>query len=471
MSNAVIISDANAPAFTLDDSGNPVFNTYLSEQIVAQKAKQGQNALEMPEDCAYGSAASIARAVKGSSLGWSYLTVLAYAAGIGVHCTDPELATNLFVASIAPPEAGKSRTQTRAKHLLPRVKEHMLETDPASHQGIAQDILSLAPEPPDDDKRRGKAPKRVEGPAPSVVYVLDELNNTLDACNTPGSGRRLAGTLCTLFYRDSGGSSDKKGRHVIKAKISICGNIPARDAAEFRKSFGSATVGGLYSRFLFAPLPRKFEWDEDWHETAIPARFYDDALESDYDDVVAERTLPTAGPVLSLNHPVRITSAARDQMVAWRKSPSPLRSIDDDESSPRGRLAELALRVAVISAAVNGDAEVTQECMGSALRLMEWQERVRKVYSPAEDDDKASQCWAEIVERLKEAQADRPANYYFRWRELDRKYNWGRKYASVLRNVRTTMLDMGVLKNEQTGTDPKTGALTFDKTVVRWEDN
>jgi hypothetical protein len=463
MSDVLTISDANQPAFRIGADGVPIFNTFLTEQLVTAKAAQGQHILEMPESCAYGQAGTIARAICGSSIGWSYLTVLSYAAGIGVRCSDPELATNLFVASIAPPESGKSRTQGRGKHLLPRVKEHMLLTDPASHQGIAQDILSLSPEPADTPKGKKPVPATTE-PAPSVVYILDELNNTLDACNTPGSGRRLAGTLCTLFYQENAGSSDKKGRHVIHAKISICGNIPAKDAAGFRKSFGSATVSGLYSRFLFAPLPPKFDWNEQWHETAVPVRFFDDPMEDTYDDASIVPSM-----MLSFIHPVRIPASIKDQMVAWRKTPSPVQSIDDEDSTPRGRLAELALRVAVISAAVNGDGEVTPECMAAALSLMEWQERVRKVYSPAEDDDKASQCWAEIEEKLTAMQEDRSDKYYFRWRDLERKFHWGRKYASVLRNVKATMVDSDVLKYEQCGLNPKTGEPTFDKNKVRLE--
>src|SRR5208282_5937161 len=70
--------------------------------------------------------------------------------------------------------------------------------------------------------------------------------------------------------------------------------------------------------------------------------------------------------------PVRIANWVWEAKDAWAE-----RNPDS-----RRRLAEHSLRIALVAAAVNGDREITKGGFETALRLMEWQERIREIYRP-----------------------------------------------------------------------------------------
>lgn len=461
MSTATTICDIAAPAISFDAEGNPVFNVAHQEQARAERLAAEPYKLAMPETAMYGIAADIARAVEGP-LGPCYLTVLTFLASLGAKTTEPELTTRLYAGLIAPPGVGKSRIQNRVRRLLPQIEDRLLRVAPASHHGLVQDFA-----PGKDDPPIG-SPQHVP---PHAVYALDELVDVLDACNIPGSGKRFAATLCTLFYESLAGSSDKKGKHHISAQINMVGSIMAADAVSFRKVFGSNTLGGLYDRFLLAPMPRGFIWAEEdeegnsWNPQPYTWDTHEVIPESVFDDAPRPSTTQAWRP---MRHAVSISTEARRMAIAWRATPPPGAIIGDPETDgKRSRLMELAKRVAVISAAANGDREVSAECMTAALSLMEWQERVRKVYSPSEGTDKADEFAAEVEQRFKEAQADRPPGYFFRWRDIGRKHNWSNRYVGVAHGVKQYLISTEQLIRKQIGED-KEGNPKYDNNLLRW---
>jgi hypothetical protein len=101
----------------------------------------------------------------------------------------------------------------------------------------------------------------------------------------------------------------------------------------------------------------------------------------------------------------------------------------------RDRLGELAKRVALISAALNGDEVITanRACFTAALAYAEYQESIRDVYQPAGGADQYQECVEAILEGFKRARG--AAN----WRELSRRYNWHRRFPKVLTAVKNML--------------------------------
>jgi hypothetical protein len=132
----------------------------------------------------------------------------------------------------------------------------------------------------------------------------------------------------------------------------------------------------------------------------------------------------------------RLTQTIIDMKNAWQ-----------DAGQDRDRLAELALRVALITSAVNGDAEITTEAMASALKFMEWQEKIRRVYRPAKGSNEHEECVIEIEDTFRAAPG-RALN----WREISQRKNWHRRFPRAIRGMKKMLMDEGKL-----GYDKKSG--------------
>ena len=71
------------------------------------------------------------------------------------------------------------------------------------------------------------------------------------------------------------------------------------------------------------------------------------------------------------------------------------------ENIARRRLGEHALRVALVTAALNGDKEITRDCFFAALRFVEWQERLRAEFRPGLAETKDAECLEAVYAALK----------------------------------------------------------------------
>ena len=56
--------------------------------------------------------------------------------------------------------------------------------------------------------------------------------------------------------------------------------------------------------------------------------------------------------------------------------------------------------MALITASLNHEDEVSEECMRRALVFMEWQQRIRDKYRPSEMDTPSGKCQQAIVRAL-----------------------------------------------------------------------
>ena len=152
-------------------------------------------------------------------------------------------------------------------------------------------------------------------------------------------------------------------------------------------------MGGLYSRCLICPGPAGWKWSSLWRPKVVLRR----------------------PKTRSVTVPDAIVHMAED----WR---------DAEPAKKRGRLAEIALRVALITSSANHDDEVTAECMQAAIFFMEWQERIKSVYtaSTAQNDDAKITCAARCNGRSGSRGEEGDTARWVKWSGIARAKNWQR---------------------------------------------
>ena len=362
--------------------------------------------LSMPESCLYGVAGGQARLLQ-APMGWAYPTILTLYAGIGVNATfsgSEPLPPRLFTALMGDKGDGKSRTITRARTLISSDHDYLKIANINSDRAL--DRLF-----PGGDFRHNSH-------VPSWTVVQDELRILIEKMCIQGS--TLASSLCTLFYEERTSNADKSGSHAVAVKLSMLGALKVKDPDEFRELWRASTVHGLYDRYILCPGPRDWQWDPLWK---LPP-------ENEYGpgEPVTPRPLLTT---------VMVEPRALSCLDEWAR-----------EGSSRGRLAEIGKRVAIISAAVNNDGEITPACAQAALQFAIWQELVRAAYCPTEAQSPEAVVTGMIMDAFKVLH-DRCPGQWVRFRSLMLEKNWCRKYgSSLVTRVRNSLVDNGYLEEE-----------------------
>jgi hypothetical protein len=304
---------------------------------------------------------------------------------------------------------------------IPNKEEIVLEDAPGSHSGL---INQLSKEEP---VRR--------------LLFLDELINVFNACAIQMSN--LPSMLCTLWNKDKTGGSVKKGRDVVYGKLSILGGLAINDHSDFSRVFGAHSVKGIYDRFIFGYSTSSVKY----RPSRIAAEHFD--LE-----------------------PVHFPQWVWDAKDEW---------IGDDLS--RGRLSEHALRVALITAACNGDAEITVQCLEAAFRFCEWQQRLRQVFKPGlaatKDAEAFEAAWTALREQFKSQKKSSQVhpkaelltlgmNQEERWKlihftDVMNSKSYYRTYSSMIGRVRKTLVEEGFVREVREDEDDGKGGVKKSK--------
>ncbi len=374
-------------------------------QANAMPNSQPVTPLDMPEDCLYGWLGNKARELH-APLGAAYMVVTSiFAAQRTTICGN--IQPNLFILLIAPPHGGKTVTMMRGLKSF-----SLLPPDMVKKRNLASDRGIYTLFNPDQGKKKGKKGREEEPPPQEVKsYLLfsREFKDTLNKLSMNGSS--LAPVLCDLFDDYEGGTSDKFGDHSVMCCLNILGAIPVNSPADFGKQFGKNTGGGFYDRFIYAPLPKGWNWNHEW--VANPeARFPKD--------------------------PVRVPSFCYQMANDWKNQ-----GIYWDVE--RDRLAEIALRLATIWTSANHEKEVTKECMECALRLVTWQEKVRHYYAAGVAENLAAECTSAIMTAFGTHRDADGKTVHAKWRDVSRKHNWHRTYGDLLTKQRDALLKDKVL--------------------------
>ena len=244
----------------------------------------------------------------------------------------------------------------------------------------------------------------------------------------------LADELSKLFYGDSAGGADKKTSDKIFVRLNILGSIPVDDGAQFTEIFGANTTAGLYTRFIFGLSP-------GW-EYNVPR-------------IVSEKRDPV---------PVTVPERCYDLLRAWR---------NEDPEQGRGRLGEIALRVAVITSGINHEPTVSVDCMRAALNFMEWQEAIRSYYKPSTaEPDKESRCSEAIRNALMnwgESHTGEDGLPEFRSQKVFyKKGNWWRYGSGTAMRVLKSFVDTKQIEQESRIEDDGDSKKAVPTGRIRW---
>jgi hypothetical protein len=347
---------------------------------------------------------TLGKMAKGSKLplGWMYPALLGVASALDIREKNNHVRSNMYVALIAPVGSAKTIVMDAAEKSIFLPLDRAQYSTPSSDRGLA---------------------KMIGEDGNTVLVVSDEFRAVLGKCQIPNS--TLAQMFCTLWSKDKAGVTDKRGNDKCVGKLCIVGNIAAEDGAEFSKVFGNNTVTGMYDRFVFG---------------------YDTAQ-------VKYRPLDIKPAVFTDEMVVRIPPWVWDAKDRW----------GGDEITRR-RLTEHALRVALVTAAVSGDKEITASCLDAAFRFVEWQERLRRKFKPGLAETKEAECLEAVYAALHE-QHDRQRrtgtfprgadlighgkndlSKMLNFTDVVKGKNLYRKYSSLITRVKNTMMDDGIIQ-------------------------
>jgi hypothetical protein len=263
--------------------------------------------------------------------------------------------------------------------------------------------------------QRGKGEPEPDIESPDTfLLVQDEFKSTLNKLNIQGSS--LAPTLCTLWYKNSAGSSDKTGSHEMIAKLNILGGLPVEDEASFGEYFGSETTNGLYTRFVYGVGPSQWNWTfTGW------------------------KAKPEVNRVPSKVHVPAFVEKVRQDWIAEGRLAG---------KKSRGRLGEIALRVAVISASANHDTTLSMDCLKAAFAFAEWQESIIEKYTAGVSETTEGKVTSAVMDTLEGLRVNGVSHWVKFW-PLARNKNWSRKYgATSVGRIRESLVSNGTLVEE-----------------------
>jgi DNA primase RepB-like protein/primase-like protein len=276
---------------------------------------------DMPETVLDGRLGEILRSrMRDFPIAYAWPALLA-AASVRVAPHGSALRTNLNVAVVGPVGTGKTQAIERARRWL-GVGGDRVATLKA---GSAEELLDKL-----GDQSGG-----------SLLLCPDELSHLLEKAQLAGAS--FAYVLNSLFYSDGETLTIAHGKVVnFNCRLSIVGGIIDD---KFDDSFGSATTGGLYDRFLFGQCPSGFEYL--WRPVEGSP-----ACAQDFE-------LPCVSPDVW---------EARDEIA--------------NREQVRPRILEIALRSAFLCAAADGRAALRAADLAPAWELARYQARVRLLLQP-----------------------------------------------------------------------------------------
>ncbi|MFZ0800106.1 MAG: bifunctional DNA primase/polymerase [Terriglobales bacterium] len=314
-------------------------------------------------------------------LGFAYPAMLAVGAGHGIVDAGDNVRGTMYVVLVGDIGDGKTAVIQRSLGSLFLPEATVVKITPGSDRGLIK-LLGTTGSP--------------------KLLIQDEFRNTMSKCNIQGSS--LAPLLCSLWSDNIAGAADKRGVEECDAQLSILGNLACKDSTDFASVFGSQTTKGLTDRFVIGlGAPMKF----------MPTKIKKDLLEV---------------------KPCRVPGWAFEAKERWQ-----------GDIRERRRLGEIALRVALITSALNGDPEVTKEAMEKALLFCEWQERVRQVYRPGIAENKEAECFEAVIAALNEKGIGVPIP----WSRTMNAKSYYRKYSPTLLNrVKKALKDEGIITFE-----------------------
>jgi hypothetical protein len=336
----------------------------------------------IPDAAMYGKVLELARLTR-CPMGYAYTAMVA-ATSVFVE-PHSNVRPSIFVGHIGKVHSGKTLAAERAflltglSHPELGSREKLIDDGcPASDRGLFKIF-------PDEIASR-------------LLYE-DEGRGLMSKANIQGSV--LIPVLNKLFNANNAGVADKVGHVKLKVRLSLLLNFTVKNSSEFATIFSNATAHGFWDRFLYGA-----RGNEKWSYSP-----WDFSLERDLVDIK-----PSSAHV-----PGTIFNVAHDWAAA---------------GEDRDRLAEIALRVALITTTVSQETAVSREALDAALCLMEWQEKIRTEFQPAKGSSEAEDCVKTVMDTFTKANG-----YSFNWREMNRKHRWYEKFPRTLKMTKQNLVN------------------------------
>jgi hypothetical protein len=272
------------------------------------------------------------------SRAYAWPALLAVAGVLVPESSQSYVRTSLYVALVGPVGSGKSEAIKRACAVLDVKAPLLVDAKCGSAEGLI---------------------KLIGTPGQPRLYFPDELSHLL--AKSAIDRASFPAVLQTLWSRSTTYLTVANQKQIpFDAALSIAGGITEE---RFQEGFNHATTGGLYDRFLFGLSPSKFHFDwKPWEGSAVT-------------DTVCE---------------VKVQGSVWEAKRGWVK--------EDEEL--RDRIAENAIRSAIICAAWDGRAELKGEHLGPALELAKYQVRVRRILKPNPGENYDAKCAFAVVALL-----------------------------------------------------------------------
>jgi len=288
---------------------------------------------------------------------------LVSAAGTMIPRSGHDIRTNLYYCAVGPKGSSKSQSTESVLRVVGLWPHHRLLLK--GKFGSAEALI-----------------EKLQDAEPNAVRLLsvDELGHLLAKAAIDRSS--FPYILNSAYYEDHQTGGSKGHQFELDCRLSVMGGLVEES---FGDSFGAATTGGLYDRFIFGLCPE-------------PYQFLYRPFEGS-----AERLNPFA---------CAIDPEIWDARDEWIR-----------DAGITGRIAEHALRVAYICASIDGRPTLRASDLGPALAFAQYQKRVRVVLSPNPGENPDAKCAIAIRNWLSEHANDG------RWitrRELDRGINSAR---------------------------------------------
>ena len=375
----------------------------VSTQAAEPAPKVDPDYLVFPEECMYGQLGEWSRQIK-MPLG------LGYPALIGCFSMKPNpdrmcgTRINTYIALIAKPEGGKNQTIERAIAMTD-IRSN-LDYMKASPGGDAQLAALLG------DKWCGKKGSKDRVPGPRKMGLINgEMTDMLKKTSIDNSV--LASKMCNLWDDNEDIKPTKEGFITINCRVSWLGGIPAdvERPERFAELFSSESNYGLYPRFIFGCSGVAFNY-RHWER---PSQVGESVIT--LDDAVNEYAKQHNGGVtiVSSIHP-----DAQAMYDGWNPAVPSI-----------GRLRQNLMKVALLTASVNGDEEVNADCMSKAILFMEWQLKIREVFKPSEAE--AGNKEAVFTNLLLPALEQKGAlKEFVSWRRIALDRKWDKKIDAGL---------------------------------------
>jgi hypothetical protein len=251
---------------------------------------------------------------------------------------------NLYTALVGPMGSAKSEAEKRSATIMGIGRPILQDVKPGSAEGLLENFGNA------DGEAR--------------IVNVDELRHLMEKAKIQGAS--FPYILNTSFYETQYELTIAHGKRVpVNCRLSLIGGVVKKD---FEECFGAATTGGLYDRFIFGECPQPFEFL--WRPFEGGAETTEPCSVEIAPDVWAER----------------------DEWVRTIPGLTP-------------RLAELALRVAVICASFDGRGVLRAKDLKATREFAIYQTRIRASLKPNPGQNDDAKCAHKVLSALPDSGA------------------------------------------------------------------